>query len=289
MPPTRGLTLFVDADDTLWENNIYYEAVVADYLALAQRHGCPPERARARLIEVERERVGRFGYGISNFQASLELACRSVVEPAVPVDTGHHCRVVRIAAPPGRDPPGRSGDDAAGPGRPAPRGAPDQGRRRRPDGQGRPIRPPAPPAPGGCRAREGRERLPRRRCAGTGRIRPAPGWWGTARSRTSCRPWPRASGRCSCRTRPPGPSSWRRCRLRTRPDISCAIASATCSTVLAVRGLGAAGLRPTRLRSEVRLGAACGVARLAASVPAGRRSLTILFTGVEKLHSSPYG
>ena len=86
MPQTRGLTLFVDADDTLWENNIYYEAVVADYLALAQRHGCPAERARARLIEVERERVGRFGYGIANFQASLELASRSVVEP-VAVDT----------------------------------------------------------------------------------------------------------------------------------------------------------------------------------------------------------
>ena len=86
MPPTRGLTLFVDADDTLWENNIYFEAVVADYLALAQRHGCPPERARARLIEVERERVGRFGYGISNFQASLELASRSVVA-ATAVDT----------------------------------------------------------------------------------------------------------------------------------------------------------------------------------------------------------
>ncbi len=87
MPRTRGLTLFVDADDTLWENNIYYEAVVADYLALVQRHGCPPERARARLIEVERERVGRFGYGISNFQASLELASRSVVEPEASVDT----------------------------------------------------------------------------------------------------------------------------------------------------------------------------------------------------------
>jgi putative hydrolase of the HAD superfamily len=87
MPQPRGLTLFVDADDTLWENNIYYEAVVADYLTLAQLHGCAPERARARLIEVERERVGRFGYGISNFQASLELACRSVVEPAATVDT----------------------------------------------------------------------------------------------------------------------------------------------------------------------------------------------------------
>ena len=233
MPPTRGLTLFVDADDTLWENNIYYEAVVADYLALAQRHGCPPERARARLIEVERERVGRFGYGISNFQASLELACRSVVERGGPRRHGHDCRVVRVAAPPGRDPPGRSGDDAAGPGRPTPRGAPDQGRRRRPDGQGRPIR-----ASGATSTRW--TSCPRRTnaptatsCAGTGRIRRAPGWWGTARSRTSCRPSPRASGRCSCRTPPRGPSSWRPCRLRTRPDISCAIASAICSTVLA--------------------------------------------------------
>jgi len=87
MPP-RGLTLFVDADDTLWENNIYFEAVVADYLALVERHGCPPEQARARLIEVERERVGRFGYGIANFQASLELACRSLIDGSTTVDTG---------------------------------------------------------------------------------------------------------------------------------------------------------------------------------------------------------
>jgi len=88
MASGRGLTVFVDADDTLWENNIYFEAVVADYLALTARHGCPPEQARARLIEVERERVGRFGYGIANFQASLELACRSLVADAdAAVDT----------------------------------------------------------------------------------------------------------------------------------------------------------------------------------------------------------
>ncbi len=86
MPP-RGLTLFVDADDTLWENNIYFEAIVADYMTLAGRHGCPPEQARARLIEVERERVGRFGYGISNFQASLEQACASLASASGAVDT----------------------------------------------------------------------------------------------------------------------------------------------------------------------------------------------------------
>ena len=92
MPP-RGLTLFVDADDTLWENNIYFEAVVADYLALVERHGCPPEQARARLIEVERERVGRFGYGIANFQASLELACRSLTGHSATIDTGPIARL----------------------------------------------------------------------------------------------------------------------------------------------------------------------------------------------------
>jgi putative hydrolase of the HAD superfamily len=83
MPSSRGLTLFVDADDTLWENNVYFEAIVADHVALAARHGGTAEQARARLIEVERERVGRFGYGISNFQASLELACQSFGEGTV--------------------------------------------------------------------------------------------------------------------------------------------------------------------------------------------------------------
>jgi putative hydrolase of the HAD superfamily len=83
MPALRGLTLFVDADDTLWENNIYFEAIVAEYLAMAARAGCPPEEARARFLEVERDRVRQFGYGIANFQASLELAWASLAgDPA---------------------------------------------------------------------------------------------------------------------------------------------------------------------------------------------------------------
>src|SRR4051812_17583622 len=83
--PSRGLTLFVDADDTLWENNVYFEAIVADYVALAGHHGCPPDEARARFLDVERDRVRRFGYGISNFQSSLELACEGLA--AGQVDT----------------------------------------------------------------------------------------------------------------------------------------------------------------------------------------------------------
>lgn len=99
-PSQRGLTLFVDADDTLWENNVYFEAIVADYVALAGRHGCPPDQARTRFIEVERDRVRRFGYGISNFQASLELACEGLAEAGA-VDTSGfaaHCTALRRRA-----------------------------------------------------------------------------------------------------------------------------------------------------------------------------------------------
>jgi len=79
-PPTptarpRGLTLLIDADDTLWENNIYFDEVVAGYVALVERHGRPADDARAKLLEIERERTKRFGYGVDNFRLSLEAAC----------------------------------------------------------------------------------------------------------------------------------------------------------------------------------------------------------------------
>jgi putative hydrolase of the HAD superfamily len=82
----RGLTLFVDADDTLWENNVYFEAIVAAYVALAGHHGCPADEARTRFLAVERDRVRQFGYGIANFQASLEQACDGLAAEG-PVDT----------------------------------------------------------------------------------------------------------------------------------------------------------------------------------------------------------
>ena len=80
MRQSRGCTLFVDADDTLWENNIYFDAVVAQYVALVGSHGCPPERALERLLEIERARTRQFGYGVSNFQSSLEAACKVLLD-----------------------------------------------------------------------------------------------------------------------------------------------------------------------------------------------------------------
>jgi putative hydrolase of the HAD superfamily len=74
------LTLLIDADDTLWENNIYFDEVVAQYVGLVERHGCPPSAARDKLLEIERVRTKQFGYGVDNFRLSLESATRHLLD-----------------------------------------------------------------------------------------------------------------------------------------------------------------------------------------------------------------
>jgi putative hydrolase of the HAD superfamily len=76
----RGLTLLIDADDTLWENNIYFDEIVTHYVELVGEHGCEPAQARATLLEIEKLRTKQFGYGIDNFRQSLETACRHLLD-----------------------------------------------------------------------------------------------------------------------------------------------------------------------------------------------------------------
>jgi putative hydrolase of the HAD superfamily len=77
---TRGLTLLIDADDTLWENNIYFDEIVARYVEMVGRHGCPADSARAKLLEIEHQRTKHFGYGIDNFRHSLDTACHQLLD-----------------------------------------------------------------------------------------------------------------------------------------------------------------------------------------------------------------
>src|SRR5229473_760723 len=39
---TTAQTLLIDADDTLWENNIYFERVAADFVAALAERGIDP-------------------------------------------------------------------------------------------------------------------------------------------------------------------------------------------------------------------------------------------------------
>src|SRR5260370_26108728 len=71
-----GETLIFDADDTLWENNIYFERATdafLDYLAHSQLSNV---QARAILNEIQRGN----GYGTAAFAPSLEAAFRHHAE-----------------------------------------------------------------------------------------------------------------------------------------------------------------------------------------------------------------
>jgi putative hydrolase of the HAD superfamily len=74
-----GLTLFVDADDTLWENNVYFEEVIQEYCRLAAARGVGEARARETLLAIERVRTKIDGYGITNFARSLAEACHQLL------------------------------------------------------------------------------------------------------------------------------------------------------------------------------------------------------------------
>jgi putative hydrolase of the HAD superfamily len=68
-PP--GQTLLIDADDTLWENNIYFERAIAAFISYLNHHEYSPAEVRQALNAVERETILAHGYGLSSFSRSL--------------------------------------------------------------------------------------------------------------------------------------------------------------------------------------------------------------------------
>ena len=61
-------TLLIDADDTLWENNIYFERAIANFISFLNHHEYSPEQVREVLNDVERECIVSHGYGLHSFQ-----------------------------------------------------------------------------------------------------------------------------------------------------------------------------------------------------------------------------
>jgi putative hydrolase of the HAD superfamily len=65
-------TLLIDADDTLWENNVFFEEAIDVLLALAGPLGYSREYARHILNETELRNIRQHGYGVRSFARSLE-------------------------------------------------------------------------------------------------------------------------------------------------------------------------------------------------------------------------
>jgi putative hydrolase of the HAD superfamily len=68
--------LLIDADDTLWENNIYFEQATHDFITFLNHSSLSPEEVRVVLDEVER----LMGYGSANYTKSLVETYRRLVE-----------------------------------------------------------------------------------------------------------------------------------------------------------------------------------------------------------------
>jgi putative hydrolase of the HAD superfamily len=77
-----GQTLLIDADDTLWENNVYFERAIAAFISTLDHHKYSPAEVRAALNEVECETILTHGYGLPSFTRSL-LLCFERLSPAL--------------------------------------------------------------------------------------------------------------------------------------------------------------------------------------------------------------
>ncbi len=83
--PAPAQTLLIDADDTLWENNVYFERAIADFISFLNHREYTPEQVRQVLNEVERECIVRHGYGLHSFvHALVDTFERLAVEPVTP-------------------------------------------------------------------------------------------------------------------------------------------------------------------------------------------------------------
>ncbi len=67
-----GQTLLIDADDTLWENNVYFERAIAAFISYLNHHEYSPAEVRNALNAVERETILAHGYGLPSFYSLVD-------------------------------------------------------------------------------------------------------------------------------------------------------------------------------------------------------------------------
>ena len=82
------LSLLIDADDTLWENNIYFERAFEAFCDFLDHSSLTPPQVRDVLNEIELVNSKIHGYGSKNFgrnlqQAYQHLAEREIRDPAL--------------------------------------------------------------------------------------------------------------------------------------------------------------------------------------------------------------
>jgi putative hydrolase of the HAD superfamily len=72
--------LIVDADDTLWENNVYFERAFEDSYDFLAHSALSPDEVRSVLDEIEIVNNKTHGYGTANFTRNLTECYHKLVE-----------------------------------------------------------------------------------------------------------------------------------------------------------------------------------------------------------------
>jgi putative hydrolase of the HAD superfamily len=75
--------LIFDADDTLWENNIYFERVFDEFCSYLNHSSLTPDEIRSILDEIEIANNRIHGYGAVNFGRNLSQCYLHLAERAV--------------------------------------------------------------------------------------------------------------------------------------------------------------------------------------------------------------
>ncbi|MBZ5602046.1 MAG: HAD hydrolase-like protein [Acidobacteriia bacterium] len=82
--------LIFDADDTLWENNIYFERAFDDFCDFLNHSTLTPPEVRDVLNEIELVNAKIHGYGAVNFGKNLQQAYHHLAERHVAPDDLQH-------------------------------------------------------------------------------------------------------------------------------------------------------------------------------------------------------
>jgi len=75
--------LIIDADDTLWENNIYFERAFEEFVEFLDHSSMSPSEVRQVLDEIETANARIHGYGSLNFARNLRECYRHLSEREV--------------------------------------------------------------------------------------------------------------------------------------------------------------------------------------------------------------
>jgi putative hydrolase of the HAD superfamily len=92
LPRLQQQTLLFDADDTLWENNIYFERAIAAFISYLDHRVHTNEEVREHLNLCEHATIAELGYGLQSFRRSLITCFEQLTDSEITPEK--HARIV---------------------------------------------------------------------------------------------------------------------------------------------------------------------------------------------------